>query len=83
MQIAVKYTVHTVVVERAPMLVDVNGQEIEVQADRLVVELTADEGEHAPTFRLPVGSTQELARQRAAFVVGAAVTLTIDTGDAA
>ncbi len=83
MNITLKYTVHSVTVDRVPIEAIANGQTVLAHVDRLVVELTADDGDHGHTFRLPVVAFDLLAAQRAAFAVGTAITLTLEPGVAA
>ena len=77
MSIELHYTVHSAQTESTPVEAIFNGQTVTAAVDRLVLELTSDDGEHGHTFRLPAGSSEDLAAQRARYQPGAAMTLTL------
>lgn len=77
MSLALAYTVHSVNVEVADFGTTINGEPVTARVNRLVIELTADDGDHGHTFRLPIVSDAGLAALREEFAVGAKIILTL------
>lgn len=74
--ITLKYTVRSVHTEQARVEAMLDGRPVSVMADRLVLEL-ADADGAAHLARLPVVPAAEMDAQRAAFAVGATVSVTL------
>ncbi|HEY8685969.1 MAG TPA: hypothetical protein VIO57_10225 [Chloroflexota bacterium] len=81
MDLVLHYTVHSAVVETAPLKATLNGVEVNALVPRMVVELTADDGDHGHTFRLAPCAQSEQDARLAAFPVGAKVKLTLTAGE--
>lgn len=55
-----------------------DGKPVKAIADRLVIELVSADGDQGHILKLPVTSTEEFEAQRAAFAIGASVTVTVE-----